>query len=78
MIGTATPVVEKGGAQTIPASPEAARPESLIDKHSSFNGHYRSTHNLRIEGSVDGEIECQSTLTIAEEAKVRAKLWPRT
>jgi cytoskeletal protein CcmA (bactofilin family) len=46
----------------------------LIDKHSSFNGHYRSTHNLRIEGEADGEIECESTLTIAEEAKVKAKV----
>jgi cytoskeletal protein CcmA (bactofilin family) len=75
MIGTAGPKTEKAEAQTGPQlAPEATRPESLIDKHSSFNGHYRSTHNLRIEGSVDGEIECQSTLTIAENATVKAKV----
>lgn len=75
MAGTVGTVVEKTQAQTSQASSqEETQPESLIDKHSSFNGHYRSTHNLRIEGVVDGEIECESTLTIAEEARVRAKV----
>lgn len=75
MLGTAGPNVEKAAAQADPRwAPEEASQESLVDRHSSFDGHYRSTHNLRIEGSVDGEIECESTLTIAEEAQVRAKV----
>jgi cytoskeletal protein CcmA (bactofilin family) len=50
------------------------KPESLVDRHSTFNGNYRSSHNLRIEGVVDGQIECKGTLTIAEEARVKAKV----
>ncbi len=65
---------DKAEAQTTRRSTEETRPESLIDKHSSFDGLYRSTHNLRIQGVVDGEIDCQSTLTIDGEAKVRAKV----
>jgi cytoskeletal protein CcmA (bactofilin family) len=64
----------KTQGQAAQAPAEEASPESLIDQHSSFDGLYRSTHNLRIQGVVDGEIDCQSTLTIDCEAKVRAKV----
>lgn len=65
---------DKTEAQAAALLTEEARPESLIDKHSSFDGLYRSTHNLRIQGVVDGEIDCQGTLTIDGDAKVRAKV----
>jgi cytoskeletal protein CcmA (bactofilin family) len=71
MINNDSTAPAKTEAQT---TMEEARPESLIDKHSSFDGLYRSTHNLRIQGVVDGEIDCQSTLTIDSEARVRAKV----
>ncbi|HEX2923802.1 MAG TPA: polymer-forming cytoskeletal protein, partial [Chloroflexota bacterium] len=74
MSHAASTVSGKVEAQTTMQSTEEATPESLIDKHSSFDGLYRSTHNLRIQGLVDGEIDCRSTLTIDGEAKVRAKV----
>ena len=74
MFRSASTGSDKAEAQTTMRSTEEAKPESLIDKHSSFDGLYRSTHNLRIQGVVDGEIDCQSTLTIDGEAKVRAKV----
>ncbi len=70
----ANTVSEKVETPTVMQSTEEVGPESLIDKHSSFDGLYRSTHNLRIQGVVDGEIDCRSTLTIDGEAKVRAKV----
>lgn len=45
---------------------------SLIDRHSFFEGTYRSSRDLRIEGEVKGTIECQGTLHIAEGAQVDA------
>jgi cytoskeletal protein CcmA (bactofilin family) len=74
MLSSSITVSDKAEVQTTKLPTEEERPESLIDKHSSFEGLYRSTHNLRIQGLVDGEIDCQSTLTIDGEAKVRAKV----
>jgi cytoskeletal protein CcmA (bactofilin family) len=67
-------VIKQVEDRTVGPGTEATRPESLIDKHSSFDGLYRSTHNLRVKGVADGEIDCQSTLIIDPEAKVRAKV----
>lgn len=74
MLPRASAGFDKVEAQTAAGTTEETTPESLIDKHSSFDGLYRSTHNLRIQGVVDGEIDCQSTLTIDGEAKVKAKV----
>lgn len=71
---TNTVVWETTGTVNAEQIPDEAKPESLIDKHSSFTGSYRSTHNLRIEGVVEGQIECRGTLTIAEEARVKAEV----
>lgn len=56
------------------AAPGAAPGESLIDRHSHFNGVYRTSHDLRIEGSAEGEIECNGTVTVAPDAHVEAKV----
>lgn len=51
--------------------------ESLIDRHSHFNGVYHTSYDLRIEGSAEGEIECDGTVTVAPNAHVEAKVRAR-
>jgi cytoskeletal protein CcmA (bactofilin family) len=52
--------------------------ESLIDRDSHFNGLYETKQNLRIEGLAEGEIQCEGTLTVAEGARVKAKVTAST
>ena len=47
---------------------------SVIDRHSNFDGTFRSERDLRIEGEVKGTIECQGTLFVAQGANVTAKV----
>lgn len=51
---------------------EKAVSESRVDSDSHFNGLYKTTQNLRIEGIAEGEIQCEGTLTVAEGARVKA------
>jgi cytoskeletal protein CcmA (bactofilin family) len=64
-----TPVMDGGEAAT-----EGANSFSVIDRHSNFDGTFRSSRDLRIEGEVKGTIECQGTLFVAEGANVSAKI----
>ena len=60
-----------------PSAPEFRRDlgnESWIDPHSRFNGKYTSDRDLRIEGEAAGEIECQGTLILSPQARVRASV----
>jgi cytoskeletal protein CcmA (bactofilin family) len=52
--------------------------ESLIDRDSHFNGLYETKQNLRIEGLAEGELQCEGTLTVAEGARVKAKVTAST
>jgi cytoskeletal protein CcmA (bactofilin family) len=47
---------------------------SLIDRFSNFDGTFRSSRDLRIDGEVKGTIECQGTLLVAQGANVTAKV----
>lgn len=51
-----------------------ARSESLVDRHSSFDGRYETDHDLRVEGSISGEVVCRGLLTIEQEASARARI----
>ncbi|MEA2584286.1 MAG: hypothetical protein QOF33_2371 [Thermomicrobiales bacterium] len=53
---------------------EIANSFSVIDRHSNFDGTFRSSRDLRIEGEVKGTIECQGTLFVAQGANVSAKV----
>lgn len=53
---------------------DAAEALSLIDRHSAFDGTYRSSRDLRIEGQVKGTIECRGTLHVAQGAQVDAHI----
>ena len=59
-----------------PSPTEFRRPdsgnESVIDPHARFNGKDVSDRDLRIEGEAQGEIECQGTLIISPQARVRS------
>jgi cytoskeletal protein CcmA (bactofilin family) len=71
--------VEYGSGAT-PAGDGNAEPAdatnsfSVIDRHSNFDGTFRSSRDLRIDGEVKGTIECQGTLFVADGANVSAKV----
>ena len=45
---------------------------SLIDRHSAFDGNFRSQRDLRVEGELKGNVTCEGTLFISEGATVAA------
>lgn len=47
---------------------------SLVDRHSSFDGNFRSQKDLRIEGELKGAISCDGTIFVAEGASVSATI----
>ncbi len=61
-----------------PAAPEykrdAATTEGILDSHARFNGKFVSDRDLRIDGEAQGEIECQGTLVLSPQARVRASI----
>jgi cytoskeletal protein CcmA (bactofilin family) len=65
---SALPKVE---AASKPIEPE---PIAYLYKGSRVTGQLSFQGAVRIDGSVDGEIQCQGTLTIGEGADIRAKL----
>jgi len=76
-VTTATPT----RSAAVPSGAAAAAPavsESRIDRDSHFNGLYETKQNLRIEGIAEGEIQCEGTLTVAEGARVKAKVTAST
>jgi cytoskeletal protein CcmA (bactofilin family) len=59
-----------------PAEPSVGRNarESVIDSDCFFEGTFRTPGNMRIEGTYQGQIECQGTLLIAENGNVNARI----
>ena len=45
---------------------------SLIDRHSAFDGTFRSHRDIRVEGELKGTVSCEGTLFVAEGANVTA------
>jgi cytoskeletal protein CcmA (bactofilin family) len=56
--------------------PDARREasEGILDSHARFNGKFVSDRDLRIDGEAQGEIECQGTLVLSPQARVRASI----
>lgn len=50
---------------------------TVIDAQSHFTGNYRSDSDLIIEGHFEGEIECNGTVTVAENATMSATVKAR-
>jgi cytoskeletal protein CcmA (bactofilin family) len=47
-------------------------PASLIDRHSAFDGNFRSQRDLRVEGVLKGNVTCEGTLFVSEGATIAA------
>lgn len=58
----------------LPTEREAESGEalSLIDRHSAFEGTFRTERDLRIEGDVKGSVVCQGLVFVAQGATVDA------
>jgi cytoskeletal protein CcmA (bactofilin family) len=78
VVGNLYPDTLSSEVDVTPSPSEFRRPEagneSVIDPHARFNGKYVSDRDLRIEGEAQGEIECQGTLIISPQARVRAAI----
>jgi cytoskeletal protein CcmA (bactofilin family) len=48
--------------------------ESTIGEHSAFDGTFRSENSIRIRGIAKGEVECERSVFIEENARVSAKV----
>jgi cytoskeletal protein CcmA (bactofilin family) len=55
----------------------AVRSESVIDQYSSFDGRFETEHDLRVEGTVSGEITCRGLFTINKDATARVRAQTR-
>jgi len=58
----------------VPPQPSTAGLVGYLYKGSRITGQLNFQGPARIDGAVDGEIQCQSTLTIGEGAEVRARI----
>jgi len=45
---------------------------SLVDRHSAFDGNFRSQRDLRVEGELKGNVACEGTLFVSEGATIAA------
>ncbi|MBK6560970.1 polymer-forming cytoskeletal protein [Candidatus Amarobacter glycogenicus] len=52
----------------------AGRSQSVVDRHSSFDGHFETEHDLRVEGTVSGEVVCHGLFTVERDATARARV----
>jgi cytoskeletal protein CcmA (bactofilin family) len=55
----------------------AVRGQSVVDAHSTFDGRYETEQDLRVEGSISGEVVCRGELTVERDAIVNAKIEAR-
>lgn len=58
----------------VPAKPAEPELVAYLYKGSRVSGQLSFQGPVRIDGTVDGEIQCQGTLTIGESADIRAKI----
>ena len=45
---------------------------SLVDRHSTFDGNFRSQQDLRVDGELKGSVACEGTLFVSEGATIAA------
>jgi cytoskeletal protein CcmA (bactofilin family) len=50
---------------------------SVVDRHSLFTGAFRTARDLRVEGTVEGEVACEGKMVIAHGARVKATITAR-
>jgi cytoskeletal protein CcmA (bactofilin family) len=69
---SAAPAAPSGSTGSTESRREAT--EGILDSHARFNGKFVSDRDLRIDGEAQGEIECQGTLVLSPQARVRASI----
>lgn len=57
-----------------PPSEISAGGMSLVDAHTHFDGVFRTTQDLRVDGRCEGQIHCDGTLFVSESAVVSARV----
>jgi cytoskeletal protein CcmA (bactofilin family) len=73
---TVTPPEPKSAPKAeVAPQPSTAGLVGYLYKGSRVSGQLSFQGPARIDGAVDGDIQCQGTLTIGEGAEVRAKIW---
>jgi cytoskeletal protein CcmA (bactofilin family) len=45
---------------------------SIVDRHSAFDGNFRSQRDLRVDGELKGNVTCEGTLFVSEGATISA------
>lgn len=60
-----------------PETPAAPRGESVIDRHSSFDGQFETEHDMRVEGTISGEVICRGLFTVEREANAKVRVQAR-
>ncbi|MGI8927104.1 MAG: bactofilin family protein [Tepidiformaceae bacterium] len=55
----------------------ATRAESVIDVNSTFDGRFETDQDLRVEGTISGEIVCRGRCTIERDATAKARVQAR-
>jgi cytoskeletal protein CcmA (bactofilin family) len=55
----------------------AERSESVIDQYSSFDGRFETEHDLRVDGTISGEVTCRGLFTVKKDATARVRVQTR-
>lgn len=53
------------------------RSESVIDQYSSFDGRFETEHDLRVDGTISGEVTCRGLFTVKKDATARVRVQTR-
>lgn len=64
-------------ADSLEARATVARGQSVVDAHSTFDGRYETDQDLRVEGTISGEVVCRGELTVERDATVNAQIEAR-
>ena len=71
--GAGQPQNSESGERQAPTT----RSESVIDQHSSFDGRFETEHDLRVEGTISGEVTCRGLFTVKKDATARVRVQTR-
>jgi cytoskeletal protein CcmA (bactofilin family) len=48
--------------------------ESIIDAHSTFDGRFETEQDMRVMGTISGEVVCRGQFTVEQDATARSKV----
>ena len=61
-------------ADAAPLTVTSTRAESVVDGNSNFDGKFETDQDLRIEGTISGEVICRGRFTIERDATAKTKI----